>query len=445
MAPQNDSSPTPNQDSQSDNSLKSTPDEVNSNPAPDTTEPKPRYSMDDPDGEPPVVSEQQAIQHVEDSPDTVASNQVVAVSSPDSPAKSKKKLIAIITAVVVFLGAGGASAFMFLYNNPDMVVADALRQTLVAKSATANGNLNYVDSSEGDSTLNMTYQFATNEANQTNTDLGLSTKFANETYELKTQVVTDTDGKIFVKADNVKALLNSYLESSGLGSEMTTLFDGLISKVDGKWVVITPKDIQSDNTEADSETVCAQKALKTFQNDKKQQDEIFSVYKANPFISVSKNMGTETVDGKMSNHYELKADETKSKSFATAVTETDAFKAVDTCYKGELKKSFNESSDQSEVKDLKNAKVELWVDTFSHKPTKVKITSNEKSTTFSSETKINLGSTPSISIPKADTTVDDLKAEMTKIEESFMSSFGDGSYTTEDSFDTTVLGMSILR
>lgn len=425
MAPQTDDTP----DSQPINP-------VNPPPQPPTATP---FSAA-PDVTPDVMSVDQKIAGQSSSPFTTPESQPVAFApqgietrplGPNKPRGNRKKLVAIIVAAAVLvLGVGGYAAYALWYDAPQNVVADALSQVMKAKTGTVNGSFEAV-ASGSNSKVKADFAFAQAESKNASFTGSLAVSTEGKTYTLKASAVGTKDSTAYLKLENVREVLNSVMGLSGVPPESLAMFDGLIDKIDGKWVVVKPSDIQQDE-KADKQAECVEKAFETFQSDQKQQNEVVDAYRKNSFIVVSKNLGTETINGAMSNHYELTTDDKKARAFGEAVTKTTIFKAADKCYDGEISKSYNadETDDEDSAPDSGNTKVELWVDKWNHKPTKLKVsdTSNTKNTFQST---FSLGSKPSVTVPKADTTYNDLKTEIESIQQQI---FG---VPTEGEFEIT--------
>lgn len=441
MAPQNDQPSDPQKPQ--DQPVASPPGQNNFQPAqPVVNTPSTLYTPIDPDGEPPVVST------VDNSPS--ASPMVLPTPSSAPPApiqkKSHKKFAVIgVIVVLLLLLVGSASAFAFWYNKPENVVADAFRQALIADSATAKGQLLTTGTDGNDMNIKLTYDFASNTAGDTrfNSDFGLSS--GDGEFKLKSSVVTSKN-TLYVKAENVQELFEKTVGGFGASPAELSVYDRLIAMIDNKWVVITQADIREltgEDTFTDEKSTCAENALKDFRNNKRMQDEVAKVYADNTFVVIAKNLGTEMVNGRSSNGYELTVDEAKAKSFADAIVNTEIVKKVDTCSDGELTKTIKESEDEAtSSEDKSEAKVVLWVDMWSHKPTKVSISGQDDTSRSTFDSLIDLGNNPVIDIPKADTTVDDIKDEIEQIQ-------GELSSSVNSDFDTglddSVLGIMTRR
>jgi hypothetical protein len=297
------------------------------------------------------------------------------------------------------------------WNTPDRVVDDALASVVVAKSAKTYGTLSY--ESEGNPTFNVAFDSKTI-GKKSETNLNALTWVGGKDYKFSASLVTDNDS-YYVKMNDLKKTLTSLYGNT----EIVSMFDPIVSKIDGKWVVITPDDIKrltSGSTASDKEMTCVQNVIQGVKSNKTQQNELADTYQKNRFIVVKESKGIESIDGVQSNHYILNLDNAKAKSFGTALKNTSVFKAVDNCVAEDLSKSTDAAQDKTDNSNPPT--IELWVDMWSHKPTKLKISSNSKeSTKLTFESKFKLDTTVEVSTPKADTTVKDIEAEVEKLQQ----------------------------
>lgn len=337
-----------------------------------------------------------------------ASSEVVA-----GGASSKKPLLIGVAAAVIAVLAGGYAAYALWWNAPTKVVDDALASVVMAKNGTANGVMTIA--SEGSPSFNFAFDSKTIDQ-KSETTLNASTKVEGKDYKLNAALVTDKDS-YYVKVNDLKKTLTSIYGDS----QVVSLFDPIVSKIDGKWVVITPDDVKrlsGSDTASNKEMTCVQNVLQGIKSNKNQQNELADAYQKNRFIVVKESKGVESIDGVQSNHYVLNVDEAKAKSFGTALKKTSVFKAVDDCVAEDLAKSTDDA--ENKTTSGSTPTVELWVDMWSHKPTKLKITSDSKeSTKFTFESKFKFDTKVDIATPKADTTVKDIETEINNLQQQF--------------------------
>lgn len=398
---------------------------------PTSTELSPQAPIGDIDSQFDTPTEQPSVQSLGDTqsdqrPAPVPADAPQPHMFATAPHRSKKKIILItLAAALVVLGAS-SSVFAFWYNKPANVLDDMLRKVITTEQGTVDGFYES-DNNEPDSLFktHFDYQFAYDKAS----NASMSGKLAYDTtadgqkksFDLNVSAVTSNDRKLYIKADPLQKI------ATELSGGTSTMFDSLIKMVDGKWVVVTPEDVQGDE-KADKQSECATNALKAFTKDKKQVSQVSDIYKKHRFIAVSKDHGIVQLQGKLTNYYELKFDEAAAKGFADALVSTDVFKKVDACYDGELKKSYDEQKQQADTSSTDNSsksqdKLELWVGAVSHMPVKTVATGTLDKQANVLETNYALGKQTTVTIPKADVTVDELKKEIDRIEQEYMQTY----------------------
>lgn len=351
-----------------------------------------------------------------------------------APKKSNKRLLILIATAVTIVLLSSVSVFAFYYNTPDKSVSDAFGQMLAMSSLKAQGTLTVDATEKTNTTTKMTYDLALN-GSSLSADSNVDITIDGKALSLKANAVMTKDA-LAIKIANFRETANSLMGMIGINASSLDSYNSLINKIDNKWVVITKDDLnQYANDKAlDTQTTCAQDAIATFQTSKPQQAEISNLYKNNTFVTVSKSLGTETINGKLSNHYELSVDDKKAQTFGDKLPTTSVFKAVDTCYKGDLTRQFNEANKTTATDTKTTGKTELWVDMVSHSATKLKVTMKDSTSNTVFESFIQVNSAPQIVVPKADTTLKDLQSEIQKLQQT---TFGD----IESSLNTSVTGV----
>lgn len=379
---------------------------------------------------PPVEPEQQPVTPVEPSapvetPATeapVVSEEPMASTEPASPQlpvkKSKKGLIiGLIAAGVVVLGLASAGVvYALVYNNPDTAVIDAFSKAMAAKSSTVTGSATL--KSQG-SAVKMDLSTASNEAGQGSADATVTLTASGKDYTLKGHVAGTKD-EVYVKLDDLRSVIEGALGAE-YADMIDTYYGSLLNKIDGKWVVIKQSDIDelSSGSVNDKETQCIQSEVAKLQSDASVRDEVMNVYKKNPLFTVT-SKGSDA-DG---NHYSLvPVSDEKAKNFMNAVVETKFFKALDDCTSSDLKKEVTDSSSSSSSSSKATGSLEVWVDGWSHNLKKFQLNVKDDETELTSEFKTTFNNNPAITLPKADTTVDDLKSEIEKIQTELMSTY----------------------
>lgn len=351
--------------------------------------------------------------------------------------RDRKKLIIIVAAALVVLLGGFYAVYALWYNNPNKVVADALTHLVTTKQGDVKADLTL---HTGSADVKFAGNLQVAESGDGRMTGNLDVKIGEETLSTSGEVVA-TKENLYVKVNDARKLANSFYQAFA-GQDVPAEFNNLLNLVDGKWVVITSKEYfeMSGNKDAQKQSECVDKVYTTFQTDKKQQGELANAYQKNQFIVVKKTLPTEAVNGASSLHYELSVDSGKFKSFSTAAQQTSVFKALDACYGGELAKSLQQNGDATS-NELSGGKLELWVDQWSHKPTKLSYSSGETGQNASIVTTFNLGKAQTITVPKGETTVDQLQTEFDKVLNIYQSQF-EVLNTGSETLGESVLGVS---
>jgi archaellum component FlaF (FlaF/FlaG flagellin family) len=337
-------------------------------------------------------------------------------TTPIFPKKKSKKHLIIIAIVATLASAliGSGCAFAFWYNSPDKSVTDAFGQLLDISSMKAKGTLDVEPKDTDSPSANVNYNVST-VGSSVSSSIDGNITLDGKTINLKNDFIL-TDDSVSIKIKDFRNVLESILKMMSSGSTISlTPFDGLIKLIDNKWVVITKSDINDllGNKKQDEKMTCAQNAIKDFRTSKSQQDEIIKLYDNNKYV-VAKSLGTEIIEGKLNNHYEVSINNDKLKAFSKKLPETAVFKAIDKCYNGEISKSYNVGF-LDKTSTGSTEKYEMWVTMFGHTLTKFKTTSDDTSTKTTSESTFEWNPSVQISAPNADTTFEELKAELLKI------------------------------
>lgn len=337
--------------------------------------------------------------------------------------KSKKKLIigAIIGGVILLALTAAGLVFALVYNNPETAVMDAFSKALAAKSSQVNGNASLTMQ---DTTVKLELSGATNENGQSAADITMTTNSSGDNQTIKSHIVSTKD-ELYVKVDDVRSIVSSYLGSL-YTEDIETYYDNILDMVDGKWVVIKQSDIEalsgsSVNTE---ESQCVENEITKLQTDKALRDELVQAYRDNPLFTIE-SKGIDS-DGYRYRLTPVSKDE--AKAFLDAVLETKVFTAVDDCVSQDLKDQLSSSSSSSDnTSDTTVSTLDVWVDGWSHYLNKVSLTAKDDSNELTSQFWTKFNNNPSVTIPEADTTVDDLQTEFEKLQLQLMETYQSSS------------------
>jgi flagellar basal body-associated protein FliL len=350
----------------------------------------------------------------------VTDQPVQAQPAPVIPAVTDKKrskkplIIGLIAAVVLALLAGGYLVFALVYNSPENAVNDALSKVLRARDSEGEIRMHI---EQDRTTIEMKSKYALNDTGEASADFTASVNARSQSVELEGGVA-NTKEDTYVRVKGIRDYLMDMATASGATEEQVdAAYGSLLDKIENKWVVITADDLTRWGSEEQAKQLkCVQEQSAKFSTDTSSRYEMVNIYKKNPFLLV-KGTGTESVAGVVSNRYEVRVDINKLKSLARAFQETKAFQAVDECTDGEFKKDFMRSIEDMKASDFDDTKFELWVSPFSHDITKFRMSPAGKSKASGFiEVLPKFDTRPKVTIPKADTTVDDLMVEFQKLQ-----------------------------
>ncbi len=362
----------------------------------------------------------QSAQTNESQPSTLPQNSFPSVGSSPTPAstpvvtqpRSRKKLFIIIGVVVAALLLLGFAIFSLWYNKPENVVSDSFMKLATAKSS--EGTMTLVMPS-GESSNNVAVSYVQNEANELSGTASIKSTGNGPAIDVKGSYAVDKEQTAFVKVENLRTTIDAVAESDPSMAMYAQMFDGVIDSIDNKWISISQADLQklSGTESEDKELTCVEGKFEEFKKSSSQQNEIQSLFNKYPFLQVNQ-VGTETVEGVMSNHYQLKPDEAKAKDFLAGAKNLTLFKNIDGCVEEDLAKQVDESvKEDSNADDSKATQtIDYWVGTWSHQPVKLSIKSTEDSKTTMFEFKPKLNTSPTVTIPKADKSIIELQEEL---------------------------------
>lgn len=323
--------------------------------------------------------------------------------------KSRKGLLAILISVgaVVLLG-GTAAGLGLWWTSPDKSFADATSTNVgsLAGIGSVKGSLVVTPKSGADVSVEFTTKV---DGAKSNTDLALKMNAGAVTMNLTGAVATDDSKNVYVKVNDVKKTLDSF--AGGNAEAVDAYYGKLISKIDGKWVEITPADMKDLSGNTDANSTCVVDTLGKISSDSSYVKELQTIYANNAYLQYSKSLGSELVNGKDSNHVLVTVDKTKLDAFSKAALKSKLFTELSKCGVDTNSASSTETSGTM-------LNVELWVDKWSHKVTRFVMSQVETDATvkFTLEPDYTKST---VTVPQADTQFKDLKADVTALEEQF--------------------------
>lgn len=339
-------------------------------------------------------------------------SQPMSTSQEPTPKKSKKGLIAILIAVVLvaILGGGAFAAYKLWYQNPQKVMSDAVTNAIKARTIRYTGNMT-ADFSGGKIALDLSGA----QASLTSGDLDVKATitYQGQNYKVNGSAMIDKDGTLFVKLSNLHEIFQTIMKQYGAD---TTTFDAFITKVDDRWIKITPDDFNNLDKTTNTTKQCVTNALKKLNTDKSVRQEIANTYKEHPFINIDNNLGSQTIDGQDSMGYTITSDKAKEKDFTTAFNNTQFAKDLQKCDKNN---SFNSSDFNTSPSKGTTSTTQVWVSRWGHEFTRLKVDSTTGGNKASLTLNPVFNMAVSIETPKDSLTVKEVQDEFTKAIDSF--------------------------
>lgn len=291
------------------------------------------------------------------------------LTTPQKMPKKKKYIIigAIIVGALALLTAGTAAAYNLWYQNPNKVVMESIGSLL--KSGTSTNKIVFeMKSKDGAVKISVDAKLAESPATETDVDATLS--FSGKDYHVKGSTLTDKDGNLYFKIQDVKTLLTQIA-----GSDVDlSAFNNVITKIDGQWVKISADDLKSVNEDYGKTQTCTTNALKSL-DDKTVSNEIVDVYQKNQFLIVGNKIGVKDINGTASLGYAISFDGEKAKAFYVALGSTKFGKALTTC---DSSYTFKASDlDSLTTKDATKGDIQIWASRFGHQLKEVDISAKD--------------------------------------------------------------------
>lgn len=380
---------------------------------------------------PGIVSASPFSSAANDTPSQDVGSQYIAVG-PDLTKKPHRRKWIIALCIIGGLGllsAGTALAYNLWYQNPDKVLSDAVMHAVKAKSLAYKGS--YVTDMEGGK---LTVDFDGNNPSVVDGQLNVNATLAmqGQSFKLSGSGLLAADGTFYFKLSNLRSLLESAAKQYGMP---TTMFDGIVAKIDDKWVKVSSDDVKQFSETAANNQKCLTDAFKKLESDKAEQKEISDLYRKHKFITVSKKLGSATVANVQSLGYELTGNTAVLKQFVGELNNTKFAASLKTC-----DKSF--SFDADAITDDNEAKenVRVWVSRWSHNFTRLSVDStdaNNQKTNLWLEPRFNAG-TP-ITPPSDAITIEQLQSDIQSLWSSAEASTADRAAATQTQADATAV------
>jgi hypothetical protein len=324
--------------------------------------------------------------------------------TPQPKSRAKWLLPIIIAAVLVVLGGSGALAYKFWYQNPQKVISDSLMHVIEAKSMTYKAIVGHKGTS---GTVNVVVRGVSKD-NTSSADASVAMIIDGKSYTLKGSIVIDKKSDIYLKVANVDTLLADF--EAQLPSSARSLVADFVKKINDQWIVISNDKIKTFSDAYAKMQKCTQSVVEKIQSDKSYSTELIDLYKAHPFLKITKELGAK--DGSLG--YEIQDDVAAGKAFGKGFKTTKTYKMLHDCDSSLT----IDASESSEVGDSTTA--QIWISRWSHEVTKV--TANDKdtdgTTSISIEPTFNKGA--DVVVPKGAKSVTELMNDIQQLESSLL-------------------------
>jgi hypothetical protein len=388
---------------------------------------------------------------IEVEPTTESSNSVVPVLPTPISAQSgelkdsqtlqpslirrrKVPVFALGTALLIVMLAAVSALGYTWYQNPDRVIMDGLSKALQAKTMAYTGTVT-LSGTGGDSKSSMKFDIKGATAGG-NSDIEVKATIAHDSnkFELNGKGVFAKDGTIYVQFKDLKKNLDDFLKDNPetqLPEESRPLMDKLLAKVDGRWIKISPSDLDDYSPEVKKTMTCVQDATASFRNDEKVRNEFAAIYKSHPFIRMEDNLGTK--NGSVG--YAIDTDKDKEKAFWIETKKTSLYKQLVDC-----DESFEIDDEGVEPEDTtKSERTEIWLSQWQHEITKINLKTESTDGTVTTVSWLpTFNEDTSVDIPSDARTLTELQSDMEDIFEEYMM-----SQVGEDPTAEALLGQSL--
>lgn len=283
-----------------------------------------------------------------------ATSEVTPLAMPtDTKSKKPAKLVALIAAVVVLVGAGSAAAYfgVVVPNKPENVLQTALVNTLGQQQINYKGS---IDLDSSGTAMKATFSGA-GDSTAKAADVQLAFTVSGVNVSLEGRVV---DKNVYVKAGDLSSLAAL---AGTFAPDYAAPATAISKALSDKWIVIDSTLLKEAGVSCvlDSNWSLTKADLTQIQDQ----------YKKHPFTTIVSNSG-DTVDGKKVQKFELSLDDNKLASFGNNLNNLSVTKSLADCQKG---KSLPKASDAKGDGD--KTPVTVWVDKSTKRIVKIASTS----------------------------------------------------------------------
>lgn len=262
----------------------------------------------------------------------------------------KKHKAGIIIGIVVFLlfliGGGSLAAWYFcVYNSPEVIAYDAMRQLLSAEHVSTIGTIRIAESESQDGFVNVAeLKLASSSMslpNSTSVSLNLSQR-----YKDNDQVVDDhelsldlglaamSDGVIYLQVENLADTFDQALDAQGIALEDLDAIGqfayAVVELVDNQWWQISVKDVLEELNFDDSISNPIVDFYNCLMAASQERTDIAKLYDAHRFVKIEKTEQQATTAG--TTRYQMTLDRAALAAYVNALPSTAGAEKAIVCY-----------------------------------------------------------------------------------------------------------------
>ena len=343
--------------------------------------------------------------------------------------KLSKGLLAgiIVAGALVLFGGGSVLAYNLWYQNPEKVVSDAIVNAITAKTLSATGK---AEIKSDDYTMNIELSGRNSLEAHSALTAKVTIKTDDISYTIDGEALYSAEGDIYVKLNDAEKLAKSF-EAQSNGQISFEAFEGVIKKLDSRWIKISAEDLGDFSEDFKETQQCAADISKKLDKDTAFRTQVINetkdLYKAHPFIVVGDKIGARTINGQGSLGYILTGDQKVADAFFTSFGESQLGKEFSKCYE-DLKIEDIVSDDFDKENSDTKTEAQIWVSRFGHTITEfnLNVKDDEASGTFVLQPVFNKNEV--IEVPSQTIPLSELKSDIEKAYEDYYSSYYDEYY-----------------
>lgn len=344
------------------------------------------------------------------------------VSAKKSPFNLPKKIIFLVIALIAttLIGFTLVGADLW-YQNPDKVLNDSIINAFTSKTSIYDLKLDATDEVGIGQEMNLNLQLNAKQIDATGElDANLVATIDDEKYTIGAEAMLDDKGDLYFMVKDIKSIINKMKqEFNNITPDMSSAIDKIVAKIDSTWIKISSDDVSTYNKDLKKSKECVNDALNQLKNDRAISSEVKSVYEKNPFIVVDKELGIN--DGNFG--YEVKGSNQNLKNFLDGLKETSLYKELNSC--DDNIKIDTTNMDTSEDIGENVPIVELWVNPWSHRISKINVKDNSKTSGSSMIVLMQYDKKFEINTPSEYISLSDLQSYVEELIESFYSSYSE--------------------